>query len=383
MKRRRFLAGGCACGALCLSGLAGAQSPWTAPARFVRPEASTDEGGLWSLMDREETRMRRSPFLLRDRDLHSYVQEIACRLAGDHCPDIRVHLVRTPHFNASMAPNGMMEVWTGLLLRVENEAQLAGVLGHEIAHYLLRHSIERLRELKAGAAASQFLAIFGLIGSLGSLAVMAGVLGYTRDQEREADRIGLALMHQAGYDAREAHKIWANLLLEIKARPDADQGRFPLFASHPPTEERQEELKRLAEGMPGGAAHPEAWRKKVQPHLREWLAEEIKRGQHEESIALLTRMMKDLPQQADYAFARGEVYRIRGRDGDHDAALSDYRSAVALGAEPPETHRGLGAIYRARKQAAEARTSFQRYLELAPGAPDSPMIRSYLEETGT
>lgn len=383
MKRRAFLAGGCACGALCMSGLAGAQSAWTAPARFARPEASTDEGGWWSMMDREETRLRRSPFLLRDRDLHSYVQDIACRLAGDHCPDIRVHLVRTPHFNASMAPNGMMEVWTGLLLRVENEAQLAGVLGHEIAHYLLRHSIERMRELKAGAAASQFLAIFGLIGSLGSLAIMAGILGYTRDQEREADRVGLALMHKAGYDPREIPKVWANLLLEIKARPDSDQNRFPLFASHPPTEERQEELKRLAETMAGGTTHSDIWQKKIQPHRREWLVEEIKRGQHEESIALLTRMMKDLPQQADYAFARGEIYRLRGRDGDHDAALADYQAAIAMGAEPAETHRGLGAIYRARKQAADARTSFRRYLELAPGAPDSSMIKSYLEEIGT
>ena len=55
-------------------------------------------------------------------------------------------LVRTPYFNASMAPNGMMQVWSGLLLRVDNEAQLAAVLGHEIGHYLARHSVERLRD---------------------------------------------------------------------------------------------------------------------------------------------------------------------------------------------------------------------------------------------
>ena len=108
---------------------------------------ASDEGGYgpsWT----GRNRLRRSPFNLRDPKLRSYVQDIACRLGAGHCPDIRVHLVRTPYFNASMAPNGMMQVWSGLLLRVDNEAQLAAVLGHEIGHYLARHSVERLRDVK-------------------------------------------------------------------------------------------------------------------------------------------------------------------------------------------------------------------------------------------
>jgi predicted Zn-dependent protease len=83
-------------------------------------------------MDREETRLRRSPFAIRDPALREYVQGIACKLAGEHCPDVRVHLLSTPLFNASMAPNGMMQVWTGLMLRMENEAQPA-ILGHGLA----------------------------------------------------------------------------------------------------------------------------------------------------------------------------------------------------------------------------------------------------------
>jgi predicted Zn-dependent protease len=307
---------------------------------------------------------------------------MACRLAGDHCPDIRVHIVRTPLFNASMAPNGMMEVWTGLLLRVENEAQLAAVIGHEIGHYLSRHSVDRLRNVKANAAAGQILALFGLVGAVGQLAVAAGMLGYNRDQEREADRIGLTLMQKAGYDPRETAKVWGNLLHEIKARPDGDQ-RVPLFATHPSTEERQQELQHLADSMGGGELNTETWLKKIRPHRREWLAEEIRRGQHEESVALFTRMIKELPKEADFLYARGEVYRLRSKDSDIDSALTDYQAAVAVGGEPPETHRGMGAIHRARKQAAEAKASFQRYLELAPGAPDVAMIKSYLEEIGT
>ena len=87
-----------------------------------------------------------------DLKLHAYVEDIACRLGASHCPDIRVHIVRTPWFNASMAPNGMMQVWSGLLLRADNEAQLAAVLGHEIGHYISRHSVERLRDAYLGKA---------------------------------------------------------------------------------------------------------------------------------------------------------------------------------------------------------------------------------------
>ena len=114
--RRAFVFG---CGCCALSALAQMPAtPWSAPQRFARPLDDSDEGGLWGLMDREEAKLKRSAFLVRDPALNEYVSGIACRLAGDHCPDMRVYLVRTPVFNASMAPNGMMQVWSGLLLRL-------------------------------------------------------------------------------------------------------------------------------------------------------------------------------------------------------------------------------------------------------------------------
>ena len=379
MRRRAFLAGGCACGAALLSGLARAQE-WEFPARFSRPDVASDEGGLWSLMDREEIRLRRSPFNLRDPQLRSYVQDIACRLGSSHCPDIRVHLVRTPFFNASMAPNGMMQVWSGLMLRVDNEAQLAAVLGHEIGHYLARHSVERLRDTKSRAAFGQFLGMFGLVGALGQLGMVAGMFAYSRDHERDADRIGAILMHKSGYDVAEAAKVWGNLLLEIKARPDGTQDSV-LFATHPAQEEREATLAALAQTYPGGETNQKAWQQKTAPFLREWLADEVRRGQHEESIALLTRALGRGTQRSEYLYARGEVYRLRAREADFDAALGDFKAAAALGGEPPQTHRALGMIHRARKELPEAKASFQRYLELDPQAPDASMIKTYLEET--
>jgi len=352
---------------------------WQMPARFTRPNSASDEGGLWALMDREEARLRRSPFSLRDPELRAYVQQIACRLAGSHCPDIRIHLVRTPYFNATMSPNGMMQVWSGLLLRADNEAQLAAVIGHEIGHYVARHGVERLRDAKTRSAFGQFLGLFGLAGMLGQVGVVAGAFAYSREHEREADRIGALLMKSAGYDAAEAPKVWANLLLESQAR-SSGSGDSVLFATHPTQEERRAALASLAEVHKGGATHEAPWLERVQPHLREWLADEVKRGQHEESIAFLTRAAERPAARAEYLHARGEVYRLRGKDGDADAAAADFKAAAALGGEPPETHRGLGMIYRARKAFPDAIASFKRYLEAAPQAPDASMIESYLEE---
>jgi len=379
VRRRRFLGGSCAACGLLLAGGAWGQDAWQMPARFARPAPETDEGGLWAIMDREERRLRRSPFALRDVKLRAYVQEIACKLAGEHCPDVRVHLVRAPLFNASMAPNGMMQVWTGLMLRVDNEAQLAAVLGHEIGHFLQRHTLERLRDAKARSAFGQFIGLFGVVGALAQVGALAGMFAFGQEHEREADTIGTTLMRNAGYDPNEAWKVWANLVLEIRARPGGESAS-PLFATHPPAAERQEALIALARDAAGGATNEAAWGEHVAPYRHEWLTEEVKRGVPEESLALLTRLKERSPKVAAYAWARGEVYRLRAGEDDLDRALEDYRAALAAGGEPPEAHRGIGLVHRTRRQAAEAKASFARYLEAAPQAPDFAMIKSYLEE---
>jgi predicted Zn-dependent protease len=383
MKRRRFLATGCVACASLSPLLARAQAQWQMPARMVRPDVASDEGGLWAMMDREEGKLRRSPFALSDGTLREYVQSIVCRLAGEHCADVRVHVVRNRAFNASMAPNGMMQVWSGLLLRVDNEAQLAAVLGHEIGHYVERHGVEQLRDVKARSAFGQFLGLFGLVGVVGQVALIAGRFAYSRDQERQADRIGLELMSRSGYAPSEAAKIWENLLLEAKANPEGDPRKSsPLFATHPAIEERMEVLRQLASSLPAGTTNDSPWLERLAPFRHEWLNEEIKRGQFEESVALLTRLIARSPSEADYAWARAEVYRLRGKESDLDPASEDYQAAIALGNAPPEAYRGLGLIYRRRNQTAEAKATLARYLELAPEASDAAMIKSYVEELG-
>jgi beta-barrel assembly-enhancing protease len=382
MKRRRLLAAGAwCCAGACAPGAWGQALNFTAPGRLGKPDTATDEGGLWAMMDREERNLRRSPFLLRDAALNSYIQDMVCRLAKDHCPDLRVYLVRTPVFNASMAPNGMMQIWTGLLLRADNEAQLAAVIGHEIGHYLQRHSLDRLRDIKDRAALAQVVALFGLVGAFGQLAIGASAFAYGREHEREADRIGAVLMHRAGYDVAEAAKVWGNLVDEVAARDGKEPEKAsPLFASHPSSPERRETLETYAGSLPGGITGSEAYATQTQRFLDGWLNEEVKRGQHAQSLVLLSRLLQGQRATALLRFYRGEVYRLRGESGDLDNALVDYRSASQAADAPPAAFRGIGLIARQRGQHTEAIESLGRYLQLAPDAPDSPFIKSYLSE---
>ncbi|MDO8933482.1 MAG: M48 family metallopeptidase [Rhodocyclaceae bacterium] len=383
MNRRRLLAfgGACCAGILARRGWAQTTLNYTAPQRFERPSTVSDEGGLWAMMDREEKLLRRSPLLLRDPELKSYIEGIACRLGAGHCPDIRVFLVRTPLFNASMAPNGMIQIWTGLLLRVENEAQLAAVIGHEIGHYLQRHSVERLRDIKDKAAFGQFLGVFGLAGAVGQFAVMASALAYGREHEREADRIGAFLMNRAGYDVAESAKVWNNLLDEVRARDGKESDQTTsLFSTHPAPPERRDALEQLARSLPGGSKGAEAYAAHTGRFLDEWLHDEVKRGQYAESLALLSRHIAAGNSTGLMTFHRGEVYRLRGQVGDQELALADYLTSSLSANPPPPTFRGIGLISRQRGQRREAVQAFARYLELAPDAPDSSFIKAYISE---
>lgn len=387
MKRRHLLAAGCAHCAGLWSGVAAAQAggaDWIAPDRFAKPDLATDEGGLYAMMDREEKRLRRSPFVIRDAALQDYLQGIVCKLGGQHCPDVRVYPVRTPFFNASMAPNGMMQIWSGLLLRVDSEAQLAAVLGHEMGHYMQRHMLERLRDARARSAFATLMVPFGLVGLVGQLAALAGMMAFSRDQERQADGIGITLMRHAGYDPREAAKVWGNLRAELAAVPGGDPTKAsPMFATHPASDERAETLTRLAESATGGFVGQAEYQDRLAPFQFDLLEDELKRGQHAESLALLDRLVARSPQRADLLYFRGETRRLRAQTDDFDAARADLERAVALGNEPAQVHRALGYIHQKQERVPQAQAAFARYVERLPDAPDANLIRSYLSESKT
>lgn len=384
--RRAFLRSACrhclGVGALAsLPAIAQDLSSIKVPPRFTRPAPDTDEGGLWGMMDREESRLKRSPLTIHDKKLEAYLTGLVCRLGEDHCADIRVHPVRTPHFNAMMAPNGMMIVWSGLLLRVENEAQLAAILGHEMGHYLERHTVEQMHAQEQTAVVSTMVGMIGGVGTfLGQIGLAANLMAYSREHESRADRMGMRLMRLAGYDGRQAAVVWDNLLDEMKVTEGKDAGKTgDIFDTHPVTAERRDALQALA-GDAGGIVGEKRYREAIAPLRFGWILDEVKRGQYEESLVLFDRMLRKDPGDAQVLFARGEVHRLRGEGADGAKALADLDSASRMAAAPAETFRSLGLLYRQGGNAPAAAQAFQAYLTQAPQAPDAALVRSYLTD---
>ena len=161
----------------------------------LAPEMDTAEGGLWSASETAERLARRSPELNTEPGLNAYVKGVACEIAPEYCGDIRIYVMDRPAFNAQMAPNGYMEVWSGLMLRAETEAELAFVLGHEIGHFAENHSIEQWNALKArlgvamaigavaGAAGAYYAVDLSALGNLAYLGAIAMTFNYSRNQE--------------------------------------------------------------------------------------------------------------------------------------------------------------------------------------------------------
>ena len=287
-----------------------------------RPAAETDEAGLWMMVDRLERQLRTSGALVNDPALNDYLKGVVCRLVPQECESIRIYVVQTPYFNASMAPNGTMQVWTGLLLRAESEAQLAYVLGHEIGHYQRRHTVQLWRDLRTKANAAMVFSVLtagagvGVLGLLGQLAALGSVLAFSRDNEREADDIGVELMAKAGYDQREAARIWEALEKERKA---AETSRpFVFFATHPPTDERIEALRALASKASPATTTVERERflDATVPHRAAWLRDELRLREFKGSQVVLERLRAGGVRPGEVYYFQGELHRLRAEKDD-------------------------------------------------------------------
>lgn len=352
-----------------------------------RPPLQSDEAGLWMQMDRVETGLRTSGQLLTDATLNAYVREVVCKLAGPHCADIRIYIVETPHFNASMAPNGTMQVWTGLLLRAQNEAQLAYVLGHEFGHYLRRHSLQIWRDLRSKSDSLVFFQVLsaaagvGFAGDLAQLIAVSSLYAFSRDNEREADDVGFELLAKAGYDPQEASRIWEGLLQEQAA---SKKGRPVIFfATHPSTEERIETLKARAQQAVAGMQAPVVGKERLlaamQPFRSTLLRDELRRREFKETQVLLDRLFDNGTRLGELHFFQGELYRLRADSGDEQKAIGAYQKAVESSDAPAEAHRALGLLLSRTGDKARARPAFERYLQLRPDADDREMVREYLK----
>jgi predicted Zn-dependent protease len=213
-------------------------------------------------LGREEAdEVERTMGLVKDPAPVRYMRQIGERLARAAArPDItwQFHIADDPEPNAFALPGGWVYVTRGLLALVNREDELAGVVGHEIAHVVERHAARRI------GAATPFAVLFGapaaildrvspalggVLGGVGQVATGLVLAPYSREQERDSDRIGVALAAAAGWDPRGL----ATFLRTLEREEALDRGperRSSFFATHPSTPERATEIEARAGSLP-------------------------------------------------------------------------------------------------------------------------------------
>ena len=185
--------------------------------------------------------------LLDDPEITYYVQTIGQKLArNSHWPDLSYHIkvIDSKEINAFALPGGYLYVFRGLLDAVDNEAELASVVGHEIAHITERHATKQMSMAQIYQIAA---AIGGAATGAGQLGQMAAGLGgamlftkFSREDEAEADLYGTEYMIKSGYQPEAMVTMFQKLLKLHKEKPNLLE---KLFASHPATEDRIKDAK--------------------------------------------------------------------------------------------------------------------------------------------
>ena len=400
LNRRALLIGGGAAAASLSTGVAQARirpadmRPLIGPG--YRP-TDRDEIGLWQQMGRVEEEVAGSNILIKDPQLIRYLQTLIGDVGGPAAKDMRIYLARIPEFNAVMFPSGFTVIFTGLLLRMRNEAQLAGVIAHESGHFLRRHMIRMWRDMRlksdllsigamvAGVAGAGAGVNTGDITQLAQLGTILSLFKYNRVMEAEADAMGARLLAEKNYPAVEMANTWEQLIGEADAsarhrRKRRDRGRS-LFATHPSPESRMTDLKISAAEvtLPGRAYDSRRARylQAISPIRQMILDDQVKLNDPGASQFLIETLARD-GWNGLLRFYEAEVWRLRNRHGDDQRAAQGYASAVAYPDAPPDAWRWHGlSLIKAGRQ-AEGRVALTRYLRMQPNAPDAPFIRQMI-----
>lgn len=175
--------------------------------------------------------------MLEDEDVLEYVREIGNKLAivaGRDDFEYEFYVVMDDRLNAFALPGGKIFINAGAILKAKSEAELAGLIAHELAHAVLSHGFQLVTEGNLIANVTQYIPFGGTLTNL-------IVLDYSRDMEREADELGTRILTSSGYAADGLH----NLMVTLAQQEDSDRPIFAWLSTHPDTNDRIRNLETL------------------------------------------------------------------------------------------------------------------------------------------
>jgi beta-barrel assembly-enhancing protease len=333
---------------------------------------------------------------VQDAETNRYVVELGQRLHPlTHRPTMpySYRVVNANHINAYTFPGGAMGVTRGIVVAMEDEAELAALLGHEMGHVNARHAAQRQGQaLLAQAAAvgldvamsdSQWRPLIGIGSQIGASAMLAR---YSRDHEREADALGQEYLVRGGYPASGMTQLHQRLLDRDKAAPSL---LATMFSSHPMSSERVANADTLA-----------------QTRYRESLNRPTQRERYMDRTAGLRRLRPTIEAcqrgetaMAKKAFADAQTQfaqALKATPSDYPANLRMAQCLQALGKntearhyalaaqnaypEEAQAHKLAGVLSLSLKQPDEAYAALTRYSQRLPGDPGVEFLQGVAQE---
>ncbi len=278
-----------------------------------------------------------------DLSLTDYVNSVGQRLAkvSDRKLPYEFVVINNSVPNAWALPGGKIAVNRGLLTELNNEAELAAILGHEIVHAAARHGARGMERgmLLQGAVAVTGIATRG--SNYANLAVRgsqiaAGLINqkYGRNAELESDLYGMKYMSRAGYDPRAAIKLQETFLRLSKAAGRETDWLSGLFSSHPPSQERIEANRATAKTLPeSGELGVQRYKDKIARLMQTGEAYDaydkggkaLSKGKTKEALALAQQAIRGEPNEGQFYALVGDVYM---KQQQYQNALASYNKAV-------------------------------------------------------
>jgi predicted Zn-dependent protease len=351
-----------------------------------------DEKRLWLRSEEEQKVIYRSGVIYRDEELEAYLNEIAEKLQPaevfTHIP-FKVVVIKNHHLNAFIYPNGVLYVHSGILARMDNEAQLATLLAHEMTHATHRHLIKQFRDTKNKAAFLATISVTtaglgvygGLATLLGSIGTVAAITGYSREHETEADEEGFKLMASSGYDPGEAPKLFTHLKKELEEEKRTEPF---FFGTHPRVAERLENyetlLKTRSQEQREGILNTEIFLKKICRIILDNARDDLKAGRFKIAERGVEKYLMVKSESAEANCLLGDICRQRGEGDDIEKAKAHYQKAISINSSYPDSYKGIGLIHYKQGEKAVAKHALELYLSLSPQVLDRAYIEGYIHQ---
>jgi len=314
---------------------------------------------------------------IQDKKINAYVSEVGASLhAHSHRKTVpyNYRVVNANYLNAYAFPGGSIALTRGIMIELQDEAELAAILGHELAHVNARHSAQKQGQalLAALAVATVEIAtrdsknreLVGIGAQLGSSALLAS---YSRDFEREADGLGQDYLFRAGYPADSMTAIHQMLLRTEKSKPGLLE---TMFLTHPMSEERVQLSRNNAETRYVNGKNRSVYRERffdntaslraLKPTIEDNRNAELlmSKGKMGEAGAILRSALKRSPLDYPTNFRFAQVQQASGLASE---ALKYAHLSQNLYPQEPQAHKLVAVLRMDQGDPAAALENLQRY----------------------